>query len=56
MWGSEHGPKSDPNRFAVAPNTGGYWIAPTVTRFKDSEAVPVYQRAVVDIFKEHGLL
>jgi hypothetical protein len=56
VWGSEQGPKSDPNRFAVSPNASGYWIAPTVARFQGAQAVTIYQRAVVDIFKAHGLL
>jgi hypothetical protein len=55
-WGSEQGPKSAPNRFAVSPNLGGYWIAPTVKRFGEGPAPEVYKRAVVDIYKEHGLL
>ena len=56
MWGSERGPVTDPNRFAVASNPGGYWIAPTVKRFGEGPAPEIYKRAVVDIYKEHGLL
>ena len=56
FWGSEHGPTSDPNHFGVAPNSVGYWVAPTVERFRSSQAIPVFQRAVVDIFREHRLL
>lgn len=56
LWGSEHGPKTAPNRFAVPGNPSGYWIAPTVDAFAGAEAVEIYKRAVVDIFKEHGLL
>ena len=56
VWGSEQGPKSDPNRFAVSPNPGGYWIAPTVARFQGSEAITAYKRAVYEILHDHGLL
>lgn len=55
-WGSEQGPKGSPNRFAVAPNLAGYWIAPTVARFRDSQAVRVYLRAIVDTQRSYGLL
>lgn len=55
VWGSEQGPKGQVNHFGVPPS-GGYWIAPTVNRFGDSEAVSVYKRAVVDIQKKNGLL
>ena len=56
VWGSEQGPKSDPNRFAVAPNAAGYWIAPTVAAFGSSAALERYQRAVYEILHESGLL
>ena len=56
VWGSEHGPKGDPNRFAVAPNSGGYWIAPTVKRFGEGPALSTYKRAVADIMRKWGLL
>jgi hypothetical protein len=56
VWGSEQGPKSDPNRFAVAPNSGGYWIAPTVARFADGPALGKFQRAVYEILHDVGLV
>lgn len=56
LWGSEQGPKSEPNHFAVAPNPAGYWIAPTVERFGNSDALPIFQRAVYEILHEHGLV
>jgi hypothetical protein len=55
VWGSEHGPKSDPNRFGVAPDPAGYWIAPTVAAFSGSQALSVYKRAVYEILRERGL-
>jgi hypothetical protein len=55
VWGSEQGPKSDPNRFAVGPNPSGYWIAPTSARFADDEAVDGYRRAVDATLKAHKL-
>lgn len=55
LWGSEHGPKGDPNHFAVSPNAGGYWIAPTVQAFEASRAVPIFKRALFDIVKRYGL-
>ena len=54
VWGSEQGPKSDPNRFAVEPSSG-YWIKPTVTGFQADEAVTVYKRAVYELQRKHGL-
>lgn len=56
VWGSEQGPKSDPNRFAVAPNSAGYWIAPTVARFADGPAIAKFQRAVYEILHDAGLV
>jgi len=56
VWGSERGPASDPNRFAVSPNGGGYWIAPTVERFGRSDAVESYKRAVFDTLHRYGLV
>ena len=55
-WGSEQGPKSDPNRFAVESNPTGYWIAPTVERFGSDQAVTLYRRAVFEILHERGLV
>lgn len=56
VWGSEQGPKSDPNRFAVAPSAAGYWIAPAVKRFEEGPALDVFRRAVSDIMRRYGLL
>jgi hypothetical protein len=55
LWGSEHGPKGDPNHFAVSPNAGGYWIAPTVKAFELSRAVPAFKRALFEIVRRYGL-
>ena len=56
LWGSEQGPKSDPNHFGVPTNTGGYWIAPTVARFQDNQAIALYRRAVYDTMRKYGLV
>ena len=56
VWGSERGPASDPNRFAVAPSSSGYWIAPTVAAFSEGPALTTYKRAVVDIMRKWKLL
>jgi hypothetical protein len=56
VWGSEQGPKSDPNRFAVAPNSAGYWIAPTSARFRDNDAVDEYRHAVHATLRAHRLV
>lgn len=55
VWGSERGPASDPNRFAVAPNSAGYWIAPTAKRFRERDAVDAYRRAVDQTVRDAGL-
>jgi hypothetical protein len=55
LWGSEHGPAGEPNHFAVAANAGGYWIKPTLERFKRAGAVKRYQTAVDRIIAKHGL-
>lgn len=55
VWGSEQGPKSDPNRWGIPPSAGR-WIAPTVSRFASSEAVAVYKRAVLDVLKKWRLV
>jgi hypothetical protein len=55
LWGSEQGPKSEPNRFAVEPNLGGYWITPTVHRFGEGPALDLYRRAVFEILHGYGL-
>ena len=56
VWGSEQGPKSDPNRFAVAPNPAGYWIAPTVARFQSDQAIELYRRSVYEVLHDAGLV
>jgi len=56
LWGSEHGPKSSPNRFAVGPNLAGYWITPTVDRFASSGAIVAYRRAVYEVLHRSGLI
>jgi hypothetical protein len=48
VWGAEQGPKSEPNRFGVAPHPSGYWIAPTVARFAEGPAIETYKRAVFE--------
>lgn len=55
LWGSEQGPKSDPNHFAVPPGPG-YWIKPTVARFQASDAERNYRAAVYAILKRYGLV
>ena len=55
VWGSEQGPKGDVNHFGVPPSAG-YWIAPAVQRFADSDAIPPYQRAVVEIMRKYDLI
>lgn len=50
VWGSEHGG----HNFAV-PRGPGYWIRPTVERFKASRAVAVYQSAIAAIIHAAGL-
>jgi hypothetical protein len=56
VWGSEQGPKSDPNHWGVGPNPAGYWIAPTVDRFQSSRAIETYRRAVFEVLHEAGLV
>jgi hypothetical protein len=56
LWGSEQGAKSDPDHFAVAPNSAGYWIAPTVARFADGPAIARFQRAVYETLHGAGLV
>lgn len=56
LWGSEQGPKSAPNRFAVSPNAGGYWIAPTVARFQTDQAVELYKRGVFETMRAYDLV
>jgi len=54
LWGSEHGGQSDPNHFAVGPSSG-YWIAPTVKRFKDGPAMRAFTKAVDALAARVGL-
>lgn len=56
VWGSEQGPKSDPNRFGVGTNPAGYWINPTTAKFQSSDAVDGYRRAVNATLKGHRLV
>ena len=56
VWGSEHGPHGDVNRFAVPASSAGYWIAPTVKAFQGDEAVTVYKRAVYELQRNWGLV
>jgi len=51
MWGSEHGG----HNFAAGPSAG-YWIAPTVARFKDSQALVIYKKAVYQIMRKWKLI
>lgn len=55
-WGSEHGPAGAPNHFGVAPNAGGYWIAPAVRSFEGGPALTIYKRAVFETIKRYGLI
>lgn len=50
VWGSEQGGRN----FAAAAG-GAYWIAPTVARFEQSEAIPIFRRALFEIIRRHGL-
>lgn len=56
MWGSERGPVSETNHFGVAHNEAGYWITPTVERFRGDQAVTAYRRAVYEILHRRGLV
>lgn len=51
VWGSEHG-----GRNFARPAGGAYWIAPTVARFGQSQALLAYKRAVVDLLRKYKLL
>jgi hypothetical protein len=55
-WGSEHGPRSDPNHFAVAPSSSGHWIGPAVRRFERGECLTIYRRAVAQTMRRYKLL
>lgn len=50
VWGSERG-----GRNFAAPEGGEYWIGPTVRRFADSRAVPIYLAAVASIIRRYQL-
>lgn len=56
VWGSEHGPRGEPNHFGVAPSGRGYWIAPTVERFGQSTALEMFKRAVVETMRRYRLI
>lgn len=56
VWGSEQGPKGDPNHFGVAPNASGYWIGPTVQRWTEGPALDNYRRAVAAILRRWRLI
>jgi len=56
VWGSEQGPKSDPNHWGVEANPAGYWIAPTVERFGSDQAIERYRRAVFEVLHGAGLV
>lgn len=56
LWGSEHGPAGAVNHFAVEANPAGYWIAPTVKRFREDDALTNYRAAVLAILRKWGLL
>lgn len=49
-----HGSESGGSHFA-APEGGAYWIAPTVDRFRTSQAIPIFRRALFEIVRRHGL-
>lgn len=55
LWGSEHGPRGEVNHFAVPPSSG-YWIRPTVERFKGSGALQIYRTAVGSILRRWRLI
>lgn len=50
VWGSEQGGRN----FAAAEG-GSYWIAPTVDRFQNSSAIPIFKRALFEIIRRYGL-
>jgi len=54
VWGSEHGPASDPNHFAVAPGPG-YWIKPAVDRVAGGSAPFAFELAIAGRIRRHGL-
>jgi hypothetical protein len=56
VWGSEHGPAGDVNRFGVPASSAGYWIGPTVAAFQRDEAVTIFKRAVYSIQRRYGLV
>ena len=47
LWGSERGGRN----FAAPKNAAGYWIDPTVERFREGGAVDVYLQAVGKILR-----
>ena len=54
VWGSERGPASDPNHFAVPPGPG-YWIKPAVERVSGSSAPAAFDLAIAGRIRRHGL-
>jgi hypothetical protein len=54
VWGSEHGPSGSVNHFGVPPGSG-YWIKPTVERFKSSTATKIFADSVATIQRRWGL-
>jgi len=56
LWGSERGSVDVVDRFQAAANPAGYWIAPTVDRFKRGPAVTIYRTQVGQILRRVGLV
>jgi hypothetical protein len=58
LWGSERGPAGggEVNHFAVPRNPSGYWLAPTIDRFRNTGALTVYKRSVYQIMRKWGLV
>jgi hypothetical protein len=54
VWGSEQGPKSDPNHWGVGPSSG-WWIKPAVDRFARGSAIQRFQSAIARIVRRYGL-
>ncbi len=52
FWGSERGGRN----FAAPKNPSGYWIDPTVKRFRESRAVDAYLQAVGSILRRAGVI
>ena len=54
VWGSERGPASEPNHFAVSPGPG-YWIKPAVDRVGGTPALMAFDLAIAGRIRRHGL-